>query len=105
MVVWDLDPELWRELVAWLAGYGGVVDEVGEGGVFGARDRDWVALFDAVDFEEEFWLRRSVCVVCLLSLLSFVYAYLFYRFRILCERFLWRVRERSLASGSLALTQ
>ena len=58
--------------MAWLAGYGGVVDEVGEGGVFGARDGDWVALFDAVDFEEDFRLRRSVCVVCLL--------YVFYLF-------------------------
>ena len=68
VVVWDFDPELWRELVAWLAGYGGVVDEVGEGGVFGARDGDWVALFDAVDFEEDFRLRRwfvwFACYVC-----------------------------------------
>ena len=72
VVVWDFDPEVWRELVAWLAGYDGVVDEVGKGG--GARfcAGDWVALFDAVDIEEDFRLRRSVCVVCLL--------YVFYLF-------------------------
>lgn len=45
-----------------------------EGGVFGARDGDWVALFDAVDFEEDFRLRRwFVWFAC------YVYYHLFMR--------------------------
>jgi hypothetical protein len=70
--LWDSDPKLWRELVAWLAGCGGVVDVVGTGGGFGTCDGGWVALFDAVDVEEDLQLRGW----CVSYLVIFVHLFM-----------------------------